>query len=150
MRLLVTALVVATWVGGCTAVTDFNQFHIGSTADLAVVDLAYKPAAFGEPCDPGQVTPCEAVSGTGSKPLMCLTSLDGHPVSGSICTRDCTAIMPCAEFGGAVCAMVGSAAQPNYCVPGCNLPSVQCRSGLTCCMAGTKVTSGPGACVPGC
>jgi hypothetical protein len=145
MRAYLTALLV---LAGCTAVTDFNQFHIGSTADLAAVDLTYVPAAFSEPCDPGESTPCQP--GDTVRALQCFTSLDGHPVPGSICTRECNAIMTCAEYSNAACVMIGSAAQPSYCVPHCNLPSTPCRSGLTCCGDAGPVTSGAGVCKPGC
>ena len=149
------ALFLVACAAGCTAVTDFSQFHIvgdGGARDLAN-DLTYLPASFGAPCDPGQVTPCVPGQSAPTRPLQCFTSLDGHPVAGSLCTRECSAVAgvtPCSDYPAATCAMVGAAAQPNYCVPTCDLPSVPCRSGLTCCNATVKVTSGSGACVPSC
>jgi hypothetical protein len=147
MRLWVTALVAVGWGSGCTAVTDFNQFHIGSTADLAAVDLTYVPAAFGEPCDPGQTTPCKP--GDSVRALQCFTSLDGHPVSQSICTRECNAIQTCTEYPNTACAM-GPVAQPNYCLPRCQLPGTPCRSGLTCCGDSGPISNGAGICQPVC
>jgi hypothetical protein len=80
---------------------------------------------------------------------LCFDQLDGKPVMGNICTHECT-LGSCTEFANAFCAQLGSIAQKNYCMPTCNLPSIPCRQGLTCCNDTGQVTSGAGVCKPGC
>ena len=156
MRALVVIIVIGIGAVGCTAVTDFDKFHIASDGggDLAAgkADLSYSPASFGQPCNPTQTTPCVPGQSAPGRPLVCYQILDGHPVTGNICTRECVpGPAACTDYGSASCAMVGSTVSAtNYCVPACDLPSVPCRVGLTCCNQGSAVSSGAGACVPFC
>lgn len=144
MRSLAFASVVliAAFVGACTAIDNFNDFkfvHDGGSGG----DMPSSLPGFGQPCTdtcaPGNVL---------NRPLSCFKMFGGVPVPGGICTHSCMAsagAISCSDLPDSACVTVENM---DVCLPKCDVSAGRsCRTSFGCCANGNQVT-GPGACAP--
>jgi hypothetical protein len=138
MRILAFASLVLL-ASACSAVDNFDRFKFVN--DGGNNDFTRNLPGFGEAC----TGTCDV--GNASRPLQCLTTLNGQSFPGGICTRACTLGMlgSCSDYPDAVCVHIEN---QDLCLPRCD-PSLNrnCRLNYACCDAGHQVTIA-GACAP--